>query len=117
MQDRPVITTAIPRRRYQIGEFAATLLADIESGDTRRFRYIVAFVPLGQGEPTLYVCAEEGTADEAGGCCQLVLVNEVMTERLDADARWGDQEAFAEQAIRLGVQVLGLQQEQVVRLL
>ncbi|MBK1700825.1 hypothetical protein [Thiococcus pfennigii] len=112
MQDRPVITTAIPKRRYQIGEFAATLLGEIESGDARRFRHILAFVPLGEREPVLYVCAEV-----ADGGCRLTLINEVMTEPLDADPRWGDAETFAERALRLGAQVLGLQQDQIVRLL
>jgi hypothetical protein len=36
---------------------------------------------------------------------------------LDTSDRWGDIEAFAEQGLKVGAQVLGLQREQVVRLL
>jgi hypothetical protein len=38
----PTITTAIPLRRYQYGEFVVTVLGDIESPDAVRYRYILA---------------------------------------------------------------------------
>jgi hypothetical protein len=118
MNDRPNITTAIPKRRYQIGDFAASLLGDVESGDHRRFRYILAFVPMGQREPTLYVCAEHAPPAEAdGGRFRLRVINEAMSEVVDADDRWGELDAFADQAVQLGSQLLGLQREQVARLL
>lgn len=118
MQDRPIIKTAVPVRRYQIGDVTLTLLDHIESGDQRRFRYLLAFVPLGQREPSLYVCAAGGQsgANELGPY-RLLVINEVMTEELDSDPRWGDLETFVEQGIQLGAQLLGLQQEQIVRLL
>jgi hypothetical protein len=116
MQDRPVIKTAIPKRRYQIGDFGASLLGEIESTGARRYRYILAFVQLGHSQPSLYVCAEP--AEEGGGGKHaLRVVNEVMSEVVDTDDRWGDLDAFAEQGLKLGAQALGLQQEQVVRLM
>jgi hypothetical protein len=118
MQDKPIIKTAIPKRRYQIGDYAASLLGDIESGDHRGFLYILAFVAMGQKEPSLFVCAEQSPPVEADqGRYKLRLINESMSEVMDQDDRWSDLEAFAEQAIQLGSQVLGLKQEQVMRLL
>ena len=40
-----------------------------------------------------------------------------MSEVMDTADRWGDLDAFAEQALKLAAQALGLQQEQVIRLL
>jgi len=118
MQDRPSIKTAIPKRRYRVGNFSVSLLGEIESGDERAFRYILAFVPIGDREPTLYVCAEETPAAELGqGRYRLRLVNQAMSEVIDRDDRWGDLDAFAEQGVRLGTQALGLKSEPVVRLM
>ena len=118
MRERPVIATAIPKRRYQVGEFSASLLGEVESRDGRDYRYILAFVQLGHAEPLLYVCAEPSPPDQrSDGGYHLRLVNEAMSEVLDTSDRWGDIEAFSEQGLKVGAQVLGLQREQVVRLL
>lgn len=118
MKDKPLIKTAIPKHRYQVGDFSASLLGEIESGDHRQFRYILAFVPLGQREPSLYICVEPSPQAEADrGRYRLRAINEAMSEVLDNDDRWGDLDVFAEQAVRLGAQILGLQREQVMRLM
>jgi hypothetical protein len=118
MQDRPQIRTAIPKRRFQLGDYGATLLGEIESGEPRAYRYILAFVPMGRREPELYVCAEPlPAAEQADGAFRLRVVSEALSEVVDIDDRWGDLEAFAAQALRLGAQALGLQREQVVRLM
>lgn len=118
MQDRPQIRTAIPKRRYQVGDYAASLLGEIESSDPRAYRYILAFVPLGHKEPDLYVCAEPTTpAEGTPGLYRLRVVSESLSEVVDTNARWGDLETFADQALKLGAQALGLQREQVVQLM
>ena len=118
MQERPVIKTAIPRRRYQIGRYTAALLGEIESGDGRLYRYILAFVSEGQTEPVLYLCCEPSPpAERADGAYRLRLVGERMSDVIDADDQWGDLDRFAEQALRLGIQVLGLPDSGVQRLL
>jgi hypothetical protein len=118
MQDRPLIKTAIPKRRYQIGDFAASLLGDIESGDRRSYRYILAFVPTGQGQPSFYVCAEQDPSPGARqGVYGLRVVNEVLSEVVDTSEEWGNIESFAQQGLKLGVQALGLQREQILRLI
>jgi hypothetical protein len=118
MQDRPLIQTAIPKRRYQAGDFSASLLGEIEARDGRRYRYILAFVQMGHAEPALYVCCEESAAEEVTeGRYRLRLVSDAMSEVLDVADRWGDIDAFSEQGLKLGIQALGLHQEQVVRLI
>jgi hypothetical protein len=117
MHDRPAIKTAIPKHRYQVGDYAASLLGEIESGDRRAYRYILAFVPLGRKEPELYVCSEPtAPAERAEGAYRLRVVSEALSDVVDTDDRWGDLETFAAQALKLGAQALGLQREQVVRL-
>jgi len=118
MQDRPTIKTAIPKRRYQIGDFGVSLLGEIESGDLRSYRYILAFVQTGQDQPSFYVCAEHQPPAATGqGRYNLRVINDVMSEVVDASDAWGDLDAFAEQGLKLGAQALGLQQEQVLRLM
>lgn len=118
MQERPVIRTAIPKRRYQAGRYAASLLGEIESGDGRSYRYILAFVAQGQTEPVLYVCSEPTPpAERADGAYRLRVVSEAMTETLDTDDGWGDLDHFAEQALKVGAQMLGLPESGLVRLL
>lgn len=118
MQDRPLILTAIPKHRYQVGDYGATLLGEIESGDHRAYRYILAFVALGRKEPELYVWAEPTPAAErSAGAYRLRVVSEALSDVVDSGDRWADLEVFAAQALRLGAQALGLQREQVVQLM
>lgn len=118
MQDRPVIKTAIPKGRYQIGDFSASLLGEIESGDSRSYRYILALIAMGKSEPSFYVCAEHvPPAETARGKYRLRIINEVMSEVMDTSDQWGSLERFTEQGIELAVQALGLQREQVIKLM
>jgi hypothetical protein len=118
MHERPIIRTAIPKCRWQVGDYGASLLGEIESGDGRNYRWILAFVRTGQREPELYVCAEAPHPGEGEpGGLRLRMIAESISEVLDTDPRWGDREDFAERALRLGVQALGLQRERTVRLL
>jgi hypothetical protein len=112
----PVIRTAIPKRRYRVGEYAVSVLGEIESGDGIGYRYIMAFVPDGHPTPTFYVCAEK---DRPGGeaVYRLRVVSSAMSEVVDHDDRWGDLDAFAEEALKIARSALGLAQEQAVRLM
>jgi hypothetical protein len=118
MQDKPNIGTAIPKRRYQVGDYSAAVLGEVESSDPRQYRYILAMVPMGQRNPTLYItCEVTPPRDSAQGGYRLRLITEAMSEVMDTADRWGDLDSFAEQALKLASQALGLQREQVVRLL
>jgi hypothetical protein len=117
MQDRPSIKTAIPKRRYQIGDFSATILGEIESGDARHYRFILAMVAMGDAEPSLYVCCELAPPERsADGRYDVRVVNESMSEILDSGDAWGSLDVFSEMAVDLARQVLGLKNEQTVRL-
>lgn len=119
MLERPKIRTAIPKRRYQIGDYAATLLGEIDSEDAHRYRFILAWVRHGDAQPCLYVLSDETLepSDSNGIGFRLVVINDVLTEVFDTNDCWGDLEIFTDQALRLGTQYLGLQREAQVRLL
>ncbi len=118
MLDRPKIKTALPKRRYQIGDHAATLLGEIESDDERGYRFILALVPMGEPEPVLYVTCEPAPAERrAEGAYDLRMISESLTDVLDSADRWESLDQFADQAIDLAQQVLGLRQHQVVKLM
>jgi hypothetical protein len=118
MQHRPRITTALPRRRWQLGDHTATLLGDIESPDDIRYRYILALVPMGETEPALYVTCEEAPPARAlDGRWELRVINSAMADVLDSADHWGDLDSFAEQALDLARQVLGLRNAEAHRLL
>lgn len=118
MQERPKIKTALPKRRYQIGDHAATLLGEIESDDPRQYRFILALVPMGEQEPVLYVTSEPAPAERRGqGAYDLRIISEGLTDVLDTADRWQSLDQFADQALDLAQQMLGLRQHQVVKLM
>ncbi len=116
MQDRPTIKTAIPKGRYQIGDYSATLLTEIDSPDARAYRYILAFVPDGQSVPRLYVCSESAMDPSQPRLCHLRVISEMLSEVVDSDPRWADADVFAEQALDIGAQALGLSKLGIVKL-
>jgi hypothetical protein len=117
MQDQPRIKTALPKRRYQIGDYAATVLGEIEADDGRDYRWLMAFVPMGKNEPSLYVCCEPAPAERrADGDWDIRIVSKAMTDILDTADHWGDLDTFCEQAIDLARQVLGLASQEAFRL-
>ena len=118
MSDLPIIRTAIPQRRYRVGEFDVTLLGDVESGDGIDYRYILAFVEEGSPRPTFYVCSERNPPGERGaGSHRLRMVNAVMSEVLGSADAWRDIDAFAEEGLRIGIKALSLTDERAVRLM
>ena len=108
----PRIRTAIPLRRYQYGDYAVTLLGEIESADGHAYQFVAAFVQEGESEPQMYVVSElPPPAERVSGGHMLRVVNSVMDEVMDIDERWRRIDEFAEQALQLGAQMLGLEQE------
>jgi hypothetical protein len=110
----PVIRTAIPKRRYRVGDQSVTVLGEIESGDGLSYRWIMAFVQDGQTRPGLYLCAEK---PGPGPRLRLRVVNGAMSEVIEEDARWRDLDTFADEALRIGASALGLGAETPARLL
>lgn len=114
----PKITTAIPKRRYAIGNYDAVLLGDITSGDGVDYRYILAMVRSGEADPRIYVTSEKARPDEAKqGSHKLRIISEALSETLAVADDWGDLDRFADRALSLAVRSLGLGDEQPMRLM
>lgn len=108
----PRILTAIPQRRFQFGDFAVTVLGDVESGDAREYRFIAAFVKEGEPQPQLFVVAERlPPGQRAQGGYALRVINSAMDEVMDSGDQWSDLDTFVDQALLMGAQMLGLEQE------
>lgn len=118
MSQFPNIRTAIPKRRYQVSDFSATLLGEVESDDPVSYRYILAFVPMGEAKPNFFVCSERvPPKDRADGGYRLRVINSAMSEVMDQSDSWGDIDAFADQALQLAQQALGLTGHEAMRLM
>jgi hypothetical protein len=112
----PIIRTAIPQRRYRLGEYNVTLLGEVESGDGVDYQYILAFVEEGRRRPSLYLCSERNPPGErSAGSHRMRLVNDAMSEVLGSADAWSDLEAFAAEALRIGAATLSLKGEQPIR--
>lgn len=115
--DAPKIQTAIPRRRYQIGEYQAVLLGEVESGDGRRYDYILALVRDGERQPQCFVTAERMPPKRrVDGSHLLRLVTAAFTEELGQADEWGDIDRFADEALRLAARTLAIDEAQAVLL-
>lgn len=113
MDHAPKIQTAIPQRRYQHGEYAVSVLGEITSGDDRDYRFIAAFVREGETQPRLYVtCERLPVGQRERGTHAIRVVNSAMDEIMDVDPRWSRLDEFTAQALQMGAQLLGLEQEQ-----
>ncbi|MCB1800933.1 MAG: hypothetical protein KDI82_04505 [Gammaproteobacteria bacterium] len=102
----PKLQTAIPQRRYHYGDYQVSILGDVQSGDEHDYIFVAAFVLEGESRPRLYVVSER----VAGGV-SLRVINASMDETLETDSRWARLGEFSDQALRLGSQLLGLEQE------
>jgi hypothetical protein len=114
----PKISTAIPQRRYQIGDYFATVLGEIESSDGVDYRYILALVEQGQSQPSLYVTSErnpKGQSEE--GSHRLRVISEAMTEDLGTSDLWRDLETFVTEGLSIASMALGLAGEEPLRLM
>ena len=112
MSEFPKIQTAIPQRRYQFGGFGVTVLGEIDSGDARDYAFVAAFVREGESQPRLFVVSERLPAQQrTDGSHALRMINAAMDEVMDIDDRWARLGDFTDQALRIGAQVLGLEQE------
>jgi hypothetical protein len=108
----PKVQTAIPQHRYQYGDYGVTILGEIESGDGHDYAFLAAFVHDGEAQPRLYIASERlppGQRD--AGTHALRLINAAMDEVMETGSRWGQLGEFTEQALKMGAQMLGLEQE------
>ena len=117
MNGFPTIKTAIPQQRYQYGDYAVTVLGEVESGDEHDYRFVAAFVREGESVPQLFVVCEKIPPGRSGnGDHALRVITHVMDEVMDVSNRWRNLDDYVEQTLRLGAQILGLEQEIPYRL-
>jgi len=110
----PQIKTAIPKRRYQLGEFYITVLADIVSEDPVEYRYIMAVVTNDNPTPGLFLAVER---DSEGTPWRLRLAMPDGEQSLGSDAPWGDLEYLCREGLSILTNLLDLQDEEPHRLL
>jgi hypothetical protein len=111
----PQFATAIPKRRYQMGDFSIVVLGDVDSSDGNDYRYIFAMVQDGTSDPSFYVLSIRRPG--SGGDYLLKVVAPNMEKDLDTSDAWRDLDIFTEQAISLAQQVMGLKDEAAHRLM
>jgi hypothetical protein len=113
---KPGIVTAIPRRRYRLGEFNLVVLGDIESNDNRVYRYIMAVVQGEDPQPGLYITAER-SADPGHNRCAMRLVMRDGEDVIGSSEAWNDLDAFTDEGIRLVSRILDLTDEEAYRMM
>jgi hypothetical protein len=105
----PKIQTAIPQRRYRLGEYSAVVLGEIESNDPVRYQFILALVRAGETQPGFFVTAEKNPRARAHeGSHRLRVISEHLSEEMGSSDRFGDVDGFATAALALATKVLGL---------
>jgi hypothetical protein len=110
MNEKPAIATAIPRRRYRLGDFTITVLGDIESTDGRRYRYIAAILSGQDPEPGMYITAEQVSPGQGGAFDMRVILPD-GADVIDSSERWHSLDAFVEEVLRIVSQMLQLTDE------
>ncbi len=107
---KPGIRTAIPKRRYRLGEFTVTVLGEIDSSDGIEYRYILAVVRGQDKEPGMYITAEK-PADVAGKLLSMRIIMQDGSEVIGQDADWQQLDVFAARGIEIVSRVLNLSDE------
>lgn len=108
----PKIQTAMPAKRYRFGDFNVTVLQDIESPDEADYRYLMAFLRDGEAQPVTFVsCEQKPLGKRAEGRYQLRVISQALNEVLETDNALGGLDYFCEQALKVGQQMLGLQDD------
>ncbi len=111
----PLIKTAIPKRRYQLGEFTAIVLGEIDSGDGIEYRHILALIKEGAPKPFFYVSCDRA-ADMPYGQFRLRAHSAAFSEDLGITPACRDLDAFTAAAVELVRRALTLGDEVLVPL-
>lgn len=113
---KPGIATAIPKRRYRLGEFTLIVLGDVESKDGVDYRFIMAVIRGEDPEPGIYITAEAGGGEKPREYRMRFIMRD-GSEVIGSSARWSDLDAFVEEATGIVVRVLNLSDETPYRLM
>ncbi|MGB5441309.1 MAG: hypothetical protein WBN57_01580 [Gammaproteobacteria bacterium] len=113
--NKPGFKTAIPKRRYKLGEFSIVVLSEIDSSDGIDYQYILAVVQGQDPEPGLYITAEKPAAPKGDFSMRFIMKD--GAEVIGGSTEWGDVEAFSEAALKIVSRVLNLGDETPYRLM
>ena len=113
--NKPGFKTAIPKRRYRLGEFSIVVLGEIESSDAIDYQYILAVVQGQDPEPGLYITAEKADASKPEYSMRIIMRD--GAEIIGSSAEWGRIEPFIEEAMGIVSRVLNLGDETPYRLM
>jgi hypothetical protein len=117
MRDRPDIKTAIPRRRYKLGEFTVVVLAEIDSAGDVAYQYILAVVRDGDAQPGLYITAEKpSTGETTRHALSMHVIMRDGSDVLGTSERWAELDVFVADGLEAVMRILDLQDEQPYRL-
>ena len=112
---RPVFKTAIPKRRYKLGEFSIVVLGDIDSDDANEYQYILAVVQGQDPEPGLYITAEKVAAPGKEYSMRILMKD--GAEVIGNSREWCDVDLFVDEALGVVSRVLNLGDETPYRLM
>ncbi len=98
----PTIQSAIPKRRYQFGEFAVTLLTDVNSSDPVSYLYIAAVLREGASVPEVYITCESTTSNNENSYRIRVLSTQ-DEHIISEDKQWRHEQKFCDYALQ-GIQ-------------
>jgi hypothetical protein len=115
--NEPDIKTAIPKRRYRLGEFTVVILGEVESGGGVDYGYITAVVREGDPKPGIYITAERDSRDARAGELALRLIMRDGEQMIGTLAQGAGIERFADESLRLISTILNLSDEQPYRLM
>ena len=110
----PKINTALPKRRYQFGEYIVTLLGEINSDDAVSYQFITAIVKEGDSQPQIYVTCEKIEPDDNNYRIRVLSADQEHT--ISESAEWHSEQAFCDFALEGIKQMLQLDDEQAIRL-
>jgi hypothetical protein len=114
----PIIKTAIPKRRYQFGEFTLVVLGEIESGDDIPYHFLMGVIPDGSSAPELFISAEKSPRNQReAGAYQMRVMAENTSKTIKKSDRWKNLEAFVDDALALVSELLNLTDEEPRQLL
>ena len=112
---KPAFKTAIPKRRYKLGEFSIVVLGEVESEDEISYQYILAVVQGQDPEPGLYITAEKAAVP--GGEYSMRISMKDGSEVIGSSAEWGSLDPFIDEALGIVSRMLNLGDETPYRLL
>ncbi len=109
----PNILTALPKRRYQYGEYAVTLLSDISSTDATSYLYLIAVIRDGYDKPEVYITCEP---QKSNNTYSVRVISEHEEHIISEDPQWKNEQKFCDFALQGIKQMFNLSDEDPILL-